>query len=242
MRLDLVEGKEIVDVYIQSINVAAYVVEQPLLVGTKPSGHAGAYGSDPKPQSGQRRTQVVRSRCYELREGLVLYLAPPLILVGFQLECYQLGEQMKEIESILAEVCRLSIKSTQSAKVATILPVQRHRYVALYAMKAQPQVVAEARVGAGLVDEERCDRTADDASVGRLQLQLVARLQTEPGFVQDGTGSPGLFGNACHQCNAQPGGAAQHPQDNLNGFQPADRRNIEARFRPGFSMHNVPRS
>jgi hypothetical protein len=70
----------------------------------------------------------------------------------------------------------LRIERTEGAEKAAIAPFERDRQVTLDTKLRQPWVLAEARIEAGVIDAERCDRTADDASIGGVERQLVAGI------------------------------------------------------------------
>jgi hypothetical protein len=95
----------------------------------------------------------------------VLHLPLALLFFGFELERYQLGQQMKQVETIFGKIRRIRIKCTQGAEIATVLPVQRYGDIALDTENPQSRVITKTRISAGLVDEEWYDRTTNNASV-----------------------------------------------------------------------------
>ena len=63
----------------------------------------------------------------------------------------------------------MRIERAEGAEIAAVPPPERNRQIALDPVLRQPWVPAEARIGAGVIDAERCDRTADDASIGGVE-------------------------------------------------------------------------
>lgn len=95
----------------------------------------------------------------------LLSLSP--LVVRFEFECDQVGQQLEDLEVLVFQRRSDRVKRAERAKVAAIPAVQGDRDVTLDAEPRESGVVRETWIGARLVDDERCDRTADDASVRR---------------------------------------------------------------------------
>jgi hypothetical protein len=67
---------------------------------------------------------------------------------------------------------------------------ERHGDVAIDAVEMQPRMIVEARIIAGVADEQRRDRAFDDASIGRTEFELVAWLEAKARVIQHGASSP----------------------------------------------------
>jgi len=146
-----------------------------------------------------------------------------LFLAGFfclDLKSNQLRKQLEYCEIILRELCRQKIEGAKRAKEAAMCAMQRHGYVAFYAMHQEPGVLAETRIIPCVIDQEWRDRvTGNHTSVSAVQLQPVARFQAELGFIQHGAGSPRVVRNSGDKRNTEARRAAQDPQCGLYGGQ-----------------------
>ena len=133
---------------------------------------------------------------------------PALLLLGLQLVGDQVGEQAEDGEGLIVEIGGLRIERAEGAEIAAVSPPERDRQIALDPVLRQPRVLAEARIDAGVIDAERCDRTADDASIGGVERQLVAGVQAKSGVVEDGARGPRRIGDAGDERDAHPGRAS----------------------------------
>ncbi|HEV2107339.1 MAG TPA: hypothetical protein VGR16_03685 [Thermomicrobiales bacterium] len=137
-------------------------------------------------------------------------LLPPSLLVRFELKGDEAGDQVEDLEVLRIQIRREGVEGAERAKVAAIATQERDRDVTLNAEERAPWMVRETRISARLVDEERCDRTADDTSVGRRQLKLVSGFEPESRVIQHGAGGPRVLGHARHQGDTQARGTPEH--------------------------------
>ena len=69
-----------------------------------------------------------------------------------------------------------------------------------------------------MIDAKRCDRTTNNTSIGVMELELIARLESEIGFIEHRASRPRVLCNTCNKRDAHAGHTAQYSQDRLYTF------------------------
>ncbi|HXG90346.1 MAG TPA: hypothetical protein VNJ02_18630, partial [Vicinamibacterales bacterium] len=99
------------------------------------------------------------ARLSQLRRAAVL------ILFRFQFEGNQVGEQLEDHKYVFRHLGPARIERAEGAEVRAVAPFKRDGDVTFDAVLLQTRMLAEARIGTGVVDEEGRDRARDDASI-----------------------------------------------------------------------------